>query len=76
MSTNSRPGENPADIIDGTRKRKPSERSMLANDLTPKKLKTTTTDKKQPVAKKAATMVAKSAAFAKPKKSKSCKVSL
>jgi len=76
MSTNSRPGENPVDIIDGTRKQKPLEHSMLANDLTPKKLKTTTTNKKQPVAKKAATMVAKSVAFAKPKKSKSCKVSL
>jgi len=76
MSTNSRPSKNPADIIDGMHKWKPLERSMLANNLTPKELKTTTTDKKQPMAKKAATMVAKSAVFAKLKKSKSCKVSL
>jgi len=82
MPSNARPGENPADIIDGVRKRKASERSTLANDLTPvepKKAKVTTTGKNKPVAKKAATIAAKSAEFLKkaftgPKKS--CKFSL
>ena len=43
MPPNTRPGEDPADIVDGTRKRKATERSMLAKDLAigPKKLKAT-----------------------------------
>jgi hypothetical protein len=57
---NFKPGKNPADILNGTRKRKASERSRLANDLTltePKKAKTTrTTGQKKPVAKKAASV--------------------
>jgi hypothetical protein len=74
MAPNARPGENAVDIIDGTHKWKPSERSILANDVAPKKVKMTkATDKKQPLVKKAATMVAKSATFTKPKKSESHK---
>ena len=77
-----RPGENPADIVDGTRKWKASEHSTLAKDLSPiepKRVKVTaTTGKKKPVVKKAAAIVTKSAkflkkVFIKPKKKKSCK---
>jgi hypothetical protein len=46
MSPNARPGENPVDIIGGTYKWKPSECSILANDLTPKRAKTMMTTKK------------------------------
>ncbi|KAH9018650.1 hypothetical protein EDB85DRAFT_1897082 [Lactarius pseudohatsudake] len=51
---NPRPGENPADIVTGVRKRKASERSVLASDLPPTGPKrpkaTTATGAKRPVA--------------------------
>ncbi|KAH9034911.1 hypothetical protein EDB85DRAFT_2144118 [Lactarius pseudohatsudake] len=51
---NPRPGENPADIVTGARKRKASERSVLASDLPPTGPKrpkvTTATGAKRPVA--------------------------
>jgi len=62
MPPSARPGENPADIIDGTRKRKASEHLTLAKDLSPiepKKAKVTAATGK----KKAAAIVAKSAEF-------------
>jgi hypothetical protein len=65
MPPNSRPGEDPTDIIDGTRKWKASERSILAKDLAaagPKKIKT---GKKKPVTKKTTTTVVKSTVFMK-----------
>jgi len=69
MPPNPRPGENPADIVDGARKRKASERSILANDpaaVGPKKAKTTmATGKKKPVTKKTTTTVVKSTVFLK-----------
>jgi hypothetical protein len=78
MFPNARPGENPADIIDGTSKWKASECSMLAKDLAPKKAKVTTaTDKTNPIVKKAATMMVKSAelvkkVFTRMKQNRSC----
>jgi hypothetical protein len=83
MPLNARPGEDPTDIIDGTRKRKPSERSILGNDLAqvePKKAKVTTaTGKKKPLVIRAATALgpgplanSEGKAFRKPTKSKSC----
>jgi hypothetical protein len=61
MPPNTRPGENPADIVNGARKRKASERSILAKDLAAvgrKKAKeTTSTGKKRPVTKKTTTTV-------------------
>jgi|HubBroStandDraft_1064217.scaffolds.fasta_scaffold578301_2 hypothetical protein len=64
MPPNARPGENPADIIDGTRKRKASERSILSKNpahIGPKKAKvTTTTGKKKQTAKKACTKLTQS----------------
>ena len=68
MPPNTRPGEDPADIVDGTRKRKATERSMLAKDLAigPKKLNATIiTGKKKPVTKKTTTTVVKSTVFLK-----------
>jgi hypothetical protein len=63
-----KPGENPEDIIKGTRKRKASERSMLATGLAglgPKKLKATlAAGKKKPV-RKTTTTVVKSTVFLK-----------
>jgi hypothetical protein len=82
MSPNARPSENPVDIIDGSCKRKPSERSVLGNDVAivqPKKAKVTTaTGKEKPLVIRAATVVAKSAekSFRKLTKSKSCMLSL
>jgi hypothetical protein len=70
MPPNTRPGEDPVDIINGTRKRKPSERSILAR-VEPKKAKATTaTGKKKPLVIRAAT-VGKPEASRKPTKSKS-----
>jgi hypothetical protein len=64
MPTITRPGENPADIIDGARKRKASERSILAASVGPKKARATAaTGKKKPVTKKTTTTVVKSTVF-------------
>ena len=78
MPPNARPGEDPADIVDGTRKWKPSERSILGNNLAqvePKKAKvTTTTGKEKLLVLRAATTLVKSIekAFRKPTNSKFC----
>jgi hypothetical protein len=70
MPSNPRPGENPADIVDGTRKRKASERSTFTSDVVDhKKTKVTTataaTAKKGPVTKNATAIVTKSTEFLK-----------
>jgi hypothetical protein len=63
-STNTKPGENPADIVDGARKRKASERSILAKDLGTKKARATASaGKKKPVTKRTTTTVVKSTVF-------------
>lgn len=65
QAPNTRPGENPADIVDGARKRKATERSILAKDLAAvesKKVRLTigSAGKKKPVSKKTTTTVVKS----------------
>jgi hypothetical protein len=78
MPLNARPGEDPIDIIIGTHKPKPSEHSILGNDLAqvkPKKAKVTTaTGKKKLLVIRAMTALAKSEEnmFRKLTKSKSC----
>jgi hypothetical protein len=64
MPPDARPSEDPIDIITGTHKQKPSEHSILENDLAqvkPKKAKVTTaTGKKKPLIIRAMTALAKS----------------
>jgi len=68
-----RPGENPADIVNGARKRKASERSTANNaaGVNPKKARAAmaataaTAGKKKPVTKKTTTTVVKSTVFLK-----------
>ena len=66
QAPNTRPGENPADIVDGAHKRKATERSILAKDLAAVESKKvwltigTSAGKKKPVSKKTTTTVVKS----------------
>jgi len=65
MPPNARPSENPRDIVNGTCKQKPSEHSVLGNDLThvePKKAKVTmATGKIKPLVIRTAASLVKSA---------------
>jgi hypothetical protein len=78
MPPDARPGEDPTDIITGTHKWKPSEHSILENDLAqvePKKAKVTTaTGKKKLLVIRAMMALVKSEenAFRKLTKCKSC----
>jgi hypothetical protein len=78
MPPDARPGKDPTDIITGTHKQKPSECSILGNNLAqvePKKVKVTTaTGKKKLLIIRAVMALVKSEenAFRKPTKSKSC----
>jgi hypothetical protein len=68
MHPNTRPGENPADIVDGVHKQKALECLILAKDVVvgPKKAKATIVpSKKKPVTKKITTTVVKSTVFLK-----------
>jgi hypothetical protein len=65
QAPNTRPGENPADIVDGTRKRKATERLILAKDLAAAeskkvRLMTGNAGKKKPISKKTTTTVVQS----------------
>jgi hypothetical protein len=77
QAPNAKPGENPADIVDGTRKRKATECLILAKDLAAvesKKVRLTTgssAGKKKPVSKKTTTTVVKSTVVLKESRKRS-----